>query len=195
MIGHPGIGPLILIIVVFAITVRPIFDLFPGFADAVFHSGAGGLSMLNSALGAGALLGGVWASWRGGLKGWIPILAVTGCVGSLATIGFALTENFPLALTLVAVAGAGITLCNIIAQTLIHAAVDDAKRGRVFALYGMINGASPGIGTFAMGVAADQIGLPTPVAVGGAIGVGLWLIVLMRRRRLSAILEGGEPNA
>ena len=77
----------------------------------------------------------------------------------------------------------------------IHAAVDDAKRGRVFALYGMINGASPGIGTFAMGVAADQIGLPTPVAVGGAIGVGLWLIVLMRRRRLSAILEGGEPNA
>lgn len=193
VIGHPGIGPLILIIIVYAITVRPIFDLFPGFADAVFHSGAGGLSMLNSALGAGALVGGIWVSWRSGLKGLTTVLAVTGAAGALATMAFALTDIFPLALGLVAMAGCGITLCNIISQTLIHAAVDDAKRGRVFALYGMINGASPGIGTFAMGVAADQVGLPMPVAIGGAIGMGLWLLFLVNRRRLASTLEG-EPS-
>ena len=189
VVRHPGIGPLILMIVIFAITVRPIFDLFPGFADAVFQRGAGGLSMLNSALGAGALVGGIWASWRSGLKGMTVILAATGGLGALATLCFALTDIFPLALALVAVAGCGITLCNIISQTLIHAAVEDNKRGRVFALYGMINGASPGIGTFAMGVAADRVGLPLPVAIGGAIGVVLCLFALVNRRRLAANLE------
>lgn len=189
VVGHPGIGPLILIIIFFAISVRPIFDLFPGFADAVFHRGPVGLSMLNSFLGLGALLGGVWASWRTGLKGMTTFLAVSGCVGATALLAFALTDYFPLALPCVAIAGCGITLCNIISQTLIHAAVDDAKRGRVFALYGMINGASPGIGTFAMGVAADHVGLPLPVAIGGAFGLVLCLFALANRRRLATYLE------
>ena len=191
VVGHPGIGPLILIIIFFSLSVRPFIDLFPGFADAVFHRGAVGLSMLNSFLGIGAMLGGVWTSLRTDLKGMTTFLAVGGLVGATAMLAFALTGYFPLALPCVAIAGCGITLCNVISQTLIHAAVDDAKRGRVFALYGMINGASPGMGTFAMGFAADRVGLPLPVAIGGAFGICLCLVALANRRRLATHLEYG----
>ena len=186
---HPGIGPLILIVLVFCVTVRPIIDLFPAFADVNFGRGAGGLSALNAMLGLGAVLGGIWASWRSGLRGLTALLAWSSGIGGAATLLFALTDSFPFALVCVIFAGWGIVLLGIVSQTLIQTAVDDAVRGRVFSVYGMIFGASPGIGTFAMGLAADRIGLHIPVAIGGGIAMLLCVYIFIRRRRLAAVLE------
>ena len=195
VLRHPGIGPLMLMIAVFMITVRPIIELFPGFADAVFARGAAGLSGLNMVLGVGALVGGLWASWRPGLKGLTTIFAVSGCCGSLAIILFASTANFPFALVCAGGAGVGIVLQTIISQTLVQSAVDDAVRGRVFSLYGMINGAAPGLGTFLIGWAADRVGLQIPVAIAGTIGLVLCLLALARRKTLAAILERTPEEA
>lgn len=190
---HPGIGPVVVFVFIFSVAVRPIIELMPAFADAVFDRGAAGLSLLNTMIGVGAVAGAMFAAWRGGLKGLVRIMAVSAVTGGVATFLFAITGEFVLALACVALAGAGIVLHMIVSQTMVQAAVDDAIRGRVFSIYGVINGASPGLGTLAIGWAADQVGLLLPVAVGGGIGVVLGLFVLSRYRRLAAILESEAP--
>ncbi len=61
---HPGIAPLLLLLIALGIGGRPLNELLPGFAADVFRSGAGGLSILASAIGGGAILGGVWLAHR-----------------------------------------------------------------------------------------------------------------------------------
>jgi predicted MFS family arabinose efflux permease len=187
--AHPGIGPLILTIFIFMSTVRPIIDLFPAFADTVFAQGPGGLSFLNSFVGGGALIGGLWASWRGTLKGLVTIMTVSTGIGALGMLMFALTNHFAFALGCCVIIGFGIIVQSISAQTLLHCSVDESVRGRVFSLYSMVNGGAPGIGAFAMGVLADGMGLHIPAAAAAIIGLGLCGWFAINRKRLAGILE------
>ena len=61
---HPGIAPLLLLLTIVCICVRPVVELLPGFAAAVFASRADGLAVLTSTVGAGAVLGGLWLARR-----------------------------------------------------------------------------------------------------------------------------------
>ena len=61
---HPGIGPLLLLHAILAVSARPFFELLPGFASDVFGRGASGLAMLGSAVGIGAVAGGLWLAQR-----------------------------------------------------------------------------------------------------------------------------------
>ena len=63
-VTHPGIGTLFVLLIAIGVGGRPLTELLPGFADDVFHAGASGLSILASAVGAGAILGGVWLGHR-----------------------------------------------------------------------------------------------------------------------------------
>ncbi len=62
--GHRGIGPLLLLHAILAVSARPFFELLPGFASDVFGRGASGLAMLGSAVGIGAVAGGLWLVQR-----------------------------------------------------------------------------------------------------------------------------------
>jgi hypothetical protein len=48
---HPGVGPLLLLLTVNSLTVRPFVELLPGFAADVFERGADGLAMMTSVIG------------------------------------------------------------------------------------------------------------------------------------------------
>ncbi|MGI9507782.1 MAG: MFS transporter, partial [Geminicoccaceae bacterium] len=65
VVRHPGIGPLLALNATLAITARPYVELLPGFAGAVFDRGAGGLAMLSSAVGMGAIAAGLFLAQRG----------------------------------------------------------------------------------------------------------------------------------
>ncbi len=192
VVRHPGLRPLALIVLAFSVTVRPVIELFPAFADAIFDKGPGGLSALNSMLGVGACTGALWVSLRSGMRGLTTLFAVACGLGGLAIFLFALTENFSFALACVIFAGWGIVVQGVVSQTLVHAAVDDAVRGRVFSLYSVIHGAAPGLGTFVMGWAADRIGLHAPVAIGGIVGVLLFVFIFYQRQHLVTHLEWVE---
>ena len=66
---HPGIAALLLLLIALGIGGRPLNELLPGFAADVYRSGAGGLSILASAIGGGAILGGVWLAHRAHTSG------------------------------------------------------------------------------------------------------------------------------
>ena len=61
---HPGIGPILLLQAILAVSARPFFELLPGFAADVFGRGASGLAMLSSTVGIGAVVGGLWLAQR-----------------------------------------------------------------------------------------------------------------------------------
>lgn len=189
VIAHPGIGPLFLLIGIFAVTVRPVADLLPAFAENVFAKGPGGFAALISVMGVGALLSGLLLSSRVTLRGLTTLLSLFGILGATATMLFALTSNFTFALVCIGLIGIGVTGKNIVAQTLVQSALDDSVRGRVFSIYAVIFNSIPAVGALSMGYAADWVGLSAPVVVGAMIGLAVSVAIFLRRRELAPHLE------
>jgi MFS family permease len=186
---HAGIGPMLLLFAVTTIGTRGFVELFPGFADSVFHRGPQGLSMLTSTVGLGAIFGGAWMVARPALAGLAGVVLGATLLMSLATLAFAVTDQFFLALLCVLVAGAAMTITGTGAQTLIQAAVDIRMRGRVMALYGMIFRSGPALGAVLVGSASEHFGLRAPLAAGAAVSCVFWLTTRLRHRQIALALE------
>ena len=192
---HPGIAPMLLLFAVTTIGTRGFIELFPGFADHVFHRGPEGLAMLTSTVGLGAICGGAWMLVRSQISGLTTIVLANTLVMSLAILGFTASDVFGLALPCVFVAGAAMVITGIGAQTLIQASTDRAMAGRVMALYGMIFRAGPALGAVVMGTASERLGLRLPLAIGAAVSIACWAATLHRRRAIVAALEEPTPPA
>jgi MFS family permease len=193
--AHPGMRPLFIVIAIFAVTVRPVADLLPAFAETVFDRGPEGFAALISAMGAGAVLAGVILSWRNETKGFAMMMGLFGMLGAMATVFFAVTPHFWVALVCMALVGVGVTGKNIAAQTLLQLSLDDAVRGRVFSLYVVLFSAAPALGAVVIGIIADKIGLAIPVISSALIGFGASLLVFKRRQFLARHLEIMENGA
>ena len=194
---HPGIAPMLMLFAVTTIGTRGFIELFPGFADSVFHRGPQGLAMLTSTVGLGAIFGGLWMLLRSQISGLTTIVLANTLIMSLAIIAFTATDSFTMALPCVFVAGAAMVITGIGAQTLIQASTDRGMAGRVMALYGMIFRAGPALGAVLMGTASEHFGLRLPLAIGAVVSCLCWALTLHRRKAIMASLEDppDEPAA
>ena len=187
-VAHPGIGPMLLLLAAFALLMRPIVELLPGFADQVFGRGAGGLAVMTSTMGAGSLIAGLWLARRGGRR-LVTLVTTAGGAGALALLLFAATDWFAFALPCLAAVAFCQTCIGVGGQTLMQSAVDEAMRGRVLSLWGMIFRAGPAVGALAMGTASEFTGLQAPVAVGALLGAAACAPIYRRRRVLARALR------
>ena len=192
---HPGIAALLVLLIAIGIGGRPMNELLPGFADEVYKSGAIGLSILASAIGGGAILGGFWLGQRARASGLTGIALWSALIGALATIAAIATDRLWLAVPAVVVFGFCMSVCGIAVQTLIQLASDRSMRGRVMGLYGLIFRGAPAVGALAAGLASAHFGLRWPVFFGAllVIAVGLW--TYLSRARIAAALETKEPES
>jgi len=186
---HPGIAPMLLLFAVTTVGTRGFIELFPGFADSVFHRGPQGLATLTSTVGLGAIFGGVWMLIRSQLSGLTTIVLANTLIMSLAIIAFTATDSFTLALPCVFIAGTAMVITGIGAQTLIQASTDRSMAGRVMALYGVIFRAGPALGAVVMGTASEHLGLRLPLAIGATVSCLCWALTLHRRKTIAASLE------
>lgn len=191
--GHPGIGPLIVLMSVVAVFGRPFNELLAGFADAVFHRGAEALATMTSMLGVGAILGGIWLAQRGAVHGLTAKVVLNTALLGLAVIGIGATDNYWFTLFSIAVAGFAMVSVGVGEQTLMQNAVEGHMRGRVLSMFGMVSRGGPALGALWMGYASSFVGLRWPVAMGGAVCLVLWLWARKRRPRMVPSLEG-EPD-
>ncbi len=187
--GHPGIGPMLIILSSVSILGRPYIELLPGFAGEVFKVDATGLAWLTSAVGLGAMLGGFWLAQRGAVVGLTSVAISSVAVLSSALIAFAATDIYWFALPCLMVTGFGMVIIGVGEQTLIQNAVASDMRGRVMGLYGMIGRGAPAIGALLMGVLASFFGFQWPVAIGAALLLIMWVWAFRRRHELAAALE------
>lgn len=191
---HPGIGPVMFLLVVGALGQRPFIELLPGFADRVFNRGPEAFGWMVSMIGLGALLGAFYLATRSELRGLTAVSVNAVLVGAVMLIAFSVSGHFWIAMVCLFIAGAGLSISATGVMTLVQSAVDSDMRGRVLSLYGLIFRGVPSIGAFFMGAAAEHIGLQIPIIVGALFCIVLWAWVMRNLRQTAGVLEA-EPAA
>ena len=190
-ISHPVVIQTIVFMLAASFLCRPVFELLPGFADEVFHQGAAGLSILTSAVGFGAIAGGIWIAQRGKHEGLLTIMMVSLAISGLMLILFASTDLFWIAVVAMGISGVTMVTFGVSTQTLIQNAVSGKMRGRVLGLWGMIFRGGPAIGALMMGWLSGFFGLQWPVGVGGGLCI---LVILFMWMRTMPLLKDQEVS-
>ena len=191
---HPGIGPMLMLILAMAVGVKPFLELLPGFADAIFDRGAQGLAHLTAVAGLGAFTAALWLAQRGTAVG-LTVVAINGLVlGGVAIFAFTATDNFTVGLVAAYFAGASVALSGTGTQTLMQNVVDGAMRGRVMSLYGMIYRGAPAFGALIMGTASEVVGLQAAVAGGGLLCLVVAVWMYRHRAAMTPALERADSG-
>jgi MFS family permease len=160
----------------FAVLLGSTTALLPVFASDIFPTGPLGFGALRAAPAAGAIVAALILTRR-------PIVrrighAMFGAVAvyGAATVLFALSPNFVVAMAALVVVGAADLVSVVIRQSLVQLYTPDAMRGRVFAVNSMFTATSNQLGTFRAGTAAALLGTVPTVLLGGLSTLAVVLI-------------------
>jgi MFS family permease len=160
-----------LLILVGAVTIFgwSFWILMPVFASEILQGGAIALGKLMSAGGVGALGSALFVAGLG--YRFLPRrLVFSGVSIFVAGItGFALSKTLSLSLAMIAVAGFGLILFYINANSALQRRVPDHLRGRIMGVYALAFGGLSPFGNLLIGFVADKIGAPPAVLIGAAI--------------------------
>ena len=190
--GTPRILRIILLLGIASLFTWSISTVFPLLAD-VYHSGAGGYSAMMAAQGAGAAVGGLLMATyadrlprRALVYGGIALQS-----GALILLAFA--PHYALALFWLAISGVSLIFFAISANTLVQEDAPDDLRGRVMAVYSLVQGAMTPIGGFLIGIVAEHAGVGPAIATfAGACLVGclaIWAWSQADRARTKQAIE------
>jgi MFS family permease len=189
--SHPGIGPLLILMIVASVLTRPVVELLPGFAGDVFQSGAQGLARLSAAIGIGAILGGLFLAQRERLGGLTRINYGSGIAVAALVLLFTATDDLYLGIAIIGLGGGAMVFNGTAGQTLVQAAVAGPMRGRVLGIYGIIFRGGPALGALIMGVLSEWWGLRWPVAGGAFLALLYYAWFWRRLPEMTRALEGG----
>lgn len=109
----------------------------PVFARDILHGNSQMLGFLTGTMGAGALTGAFYLASRKSVCGIPKLIMISAFTFSIALMGFSISENTILSLVLMYFVGFGMIVQFASTNTLVQTIVDEDKRGRVVALYGM----------------------------------------------------------
>jgi MFS family permease len=160
----------------FAVVLGNPTAVLPIFARDIYLAGPLAFGVLRAAPAAGAIATAlVLARWPiSGRVGRIMFVTVT--VYGVATILFALTPDFALAMAALAVVGAADTISVVIRQTMVQLRTPDQMRGRVYAVNSMVTNTSNQLGIFRAGTSAALFGTIPSVLIGGLSTIAVVLI-------------------
>jgi len=166
--GNVPIRSVLIMMAMVSISAVPYMVLMPVFAADILKGGPRALGFLSAASGAGALAGGLTLAARRSALGLERALVLAAGGFGTALIVFALSRRFELSLAILPFAGFAMITHMAGSNTLLQTFVEDSKRGRVMALYGMaFMGVMP-IGSLLAGSLAEtRLGAPGTVILGG----------------------------
>ena len=178
----PRVYSLLMLVSVITIFGWSFWILIPAFAGQLRDGGAVELGKLMSAGGFGALGSALLvAAVNHRLSSWRLLFA--GVVIFIAGVSvFALAKNFHLALIAIAVAGFGIILFYINANSSLQRRVPNHLRGRMMGVYAFSFGGLSPLGNLLIGFAAEKFGAPLAVLGGAGICAVMAFVVLKNRR-------------
>jgi MFS family permease len=159
--------------------------LMPVMAADVLGGGANTLGVLMTATGVGALAGTMYLASRHTVLGLGRKIAQAAMLFGAALIAFSTSSNLWLSLAILPFSGAGFIVALAATNTVIQTVVPETLRGRVMSLYTVAFLGTAPIGSLLAGVAAERIGAPATIAVGGACSLifGLWFFTTLPRLR------------
>jgi len=153
--------------------------LFPQLAHEVFGGGPQTVGLLYAAPGAGALLAALFSGWvpRVRRQGMAVIVAVVIWGAAIAAFGF--TETLPLALVLLAVAGAADVVSAVFRNTILQLSVPDAFRGRLSGVHIAVVAGGPRLGDAEAGAVA-ALTTPQISVISGGLACIVGALVIAR---------------
>jgi MFS family permease len=154
--------------------------LMPVFARSVLDVGSKGFGFLQSAGGAGALIGVLLVAWFSHARG-KGRQAILGAIAfGLLLSAFAFSVSFPLSLILALALGVSSQFYMTIISAILQMNLPNELRGRVMGIYGLTWDLMP-IGGMIAGTIAEFAGAPMAVAFGGFMVAGMALAVMVFR--------------
>ncbi len=143
--------------------------LMPVFASQILRGDAIEFAKLMSSGGVGALGSALFVA--GFSHRFLPRrLVFSGVmIFVVGIVGFALSKTLALSLVMIAIAGFGLILFYINANSALQRRVPDHLRGRIMGVYVLAFGGLSPFGNLLIGYFADKIGAPAAVVIGAAI--------------------------
>jgi MFS family permease len=172
---------LLTVSLIVTLTGRSWQQLASVFVRDVFHSGEGGLGVLYTAAGLGAVVGAVGLVGLSALRRRAPLYALALTIAYGAVVGFALSPGLEVAIGFALLTGLGLQVTETTTQTVILVQTPEHIRGRIMSLSSLLWGLQP-LGVLAAGVVAD-LWSPRVAIAGGAGVAALALVALYPRMR------------
>ncbi|MCW5848766.1 MAG: MFS transporter [Anaerolineae bacterium] len=186
MLAHPLLRTLLAAPAVAVLFVAIYGILLPAWAVEVLHGDATVNGLLQSARGAGSLIGALL----------IASLAHLGQRGRWLTLGtfwypalilvFALTRTLPLSMAALVGVGLGGMMVYNMANALVQSQVSDEFRGRVMSVYSLIMFGGMPLGSLWAGTAAHFLGAPLTLTLGAGVALAcaaaFWFLAPQLRR-------------
>ncbi|MCY4476830.1 MAG: MFS transporter [Gammaproteobacteria bacterium] len=183
-LSHPAIRYYLVLVMIGATFGRALFELMAPYADEVFQRGSDGMSLLISAFGVGAVLGGLFVARNRSLAQLRKWTVVCTALTGLLIVVFGFTGNFWLAMLQLPVFGCVLTICGVGSQTLTQTVVEEKYRGRVMSLWSVVAFGGVALGSAALGGWAQSIGLTTATVYWGGVAAVLGLSALLWLTRI-----------
>ena len=183
-LSHPAIRFYLVLVMIGATFGRALFELMAPYADEVFQRGSDGMSLLISAFGVGAVLGGLFVARNRSLAQLRKWTVVCTALTGLLIVAFGFTGNFWLAMLQLPVFGCVLTICGVGSQTLTQTVVEEKYRGRVMSLWSVVAFGGVALGSAALGGWAQSIGLTTATVYWGGVAAVLGLSALLWLTRI-----------
>lgn len=172
VLAHPTIRLLLLLSLLRSALARGSLEMLPAFADAVYDRGAAALSLLTSAIGAGAVVVGIVLSFG---TSWLTVNVIRADIvlaGAFILV-LSLVDRLGFAVPVVAALGALLSLGGVGSQILIQTLVDERVRGRVSSFWGAAVFGGTSLGALLIGSAAHAFGLQLAVGTAGVVCIAV----------------------
>lgn len=168
-----------------AVSVAPVMTLAPMFADGIFGKGPGGLGLLTSALGLGAIAGTLSLARRTASAGLPRVVFFSAATLALMLTVFAVSPSFALCVALMPFVGMAVMRHNAATNTTVQLGIEDRLRGRVMSFYSMMVVGMFPLGSLLAGALAERAGSRAAVFLGAVGCAGAAWFVYRRQRQWS----------
>jgi len=168
----------------------PYMTLMPVFAGQIHKSGADALGLMFGAVGLGALIGALFLAQRKNIVGLGRIIVIATWGFGIGLVVFTVSRLFWLSLLLLVGVGCGWMVLIAASNTALQTLADNDMRGRVMSLFSMMLIGMAPFGSLLAGWAADQVGAPLGVAIGGGFCAVAGMIFA---RQLPRLREAARP--
>ncbi len=170
--------------------------LFPALAEGRFHGGPATVGLLYSAISLGGFLAAVLGGWIGRVRwqGRATLVAIT--LWGAAIVAFGLTDRLPVAVAMLAVAGAADMVSAVYRSTILRVATPDSMRGRLAGVFIVVVAGGPRLGDLEAGAVAAAVSPAFSVVSGGLaciVGVLLLAALVPSFRRYDAVAATAGP--
>lgn len=168
----------------------------------VLRGGPHTLGLLWSALGLGAIAGGLLLSTRRGVAGMAELIVIAVALFGAGILMFSLSRSLYLSLPALGIAGLGLMLMMASCNTVLLTITGSERHGRVLSLFTLAYMTTAPLGSLYIGFLASKTSAPMAVAVSGGISlltaaVFLSQIPLLRQlvRSRQAMQRGSDESA